>query len=95
MGEFRPSRLSGSGAFEFYSASFAGIDVLAMPASEVITLPSRLDTLGGDDFGFRVIAPRLSLELARQTVPEHGEDDDGRYFTSVLTAYPGTMDVVV
>lgn len=87
-------QVSGSGAFEGFGADFEGINLLATPASEVIALLMTLGTLGGDELGFRIVAPTLGLALARPTVPEDDDDEDGRYFTSVLTAYPGSMDVV-
>lgn len=86
-------QVSGSGAFISYNANYAGINLLATPAAEVIALLSVVDELRGDEFRFRIIAPRLGLALTRPTVPEDDEDEDGKYFTSVLAAYPGSVDV--
>lgn len=86
-------QISGSGAFAAYNAEFRGINVLATPAAEVIDLLTALDELESDEFAFRVTAPALGLALARATVPDDEDDEDGRYFTSVLTAVPGSLDV--
>ena len=87
--------VSGSGAFAAYNAEFRGINILATPAEDVIDLLAALDELKSDEFAFHVTAPTLGLALARDTVPEDEDEDDedGRYFTSVLTAAPGSIDL--
>lgn len=86
-------QVSGSGAFTGYNAEFRGINVLTTPAEDVMGLLAALDDLTSDEFAFHVTAPKLGLALARDTVPEDEDDEDGRFFTSVLTAVPGSIDL--
>lgn len=92
-GRAQSLQVSGSGAFAAYNAEFRGINVLATPAEDVIDLLTALDEVKSDEFAFRITAPAVGLALARDTVPEDEEDEDGRYFTSVLTAVPGSIDL--
>jgi hypothetical protein len=92
-GRAQTLQISGSGAFAAYNAEFQGMNLLATPAEEVIRLLGTLDEVDSDEFAFRITAPTLGLALARDVVPDDEDDEDGRYFTSVLTAVPGSIDL--
>jgi hypothetical protein len=68
---------------------FRGIDVFAVPASDLIEQFRVIAAIEVHDGGQRVVAPDLLLALWRGVLPENPEDEDGRYFQSVLVAKPG------
>lgn len=71
---------------------FGDIHVFDTPADEVVEQLRRLTAVEVDDDGRSVTAAGLLLALWRPTVPESAEDDEGRYFESVLVARPGYYD---
>lgn len=72
--------------------AFGDIDVFGTPAEDVIEQLRRVTQVEVTDGGRSVTAASLLLVLWRPTVPESGEDDEGRYFESVLVARPGYYD---
>lgn len=68
------------------------ISLFAVEATEVIHQLGRITALEFEDGGRHVVAPGLLLSLWRGTLPEGPEDQDGRYFESILVAAPGYYD---
>ncbi|MCX5093836.1 hypothetical protein OOK36_34120 [Streptomyces sp. NBC_00365] len=68
------------------------ISIFGVPADEVILRLGEMASLQVEDEGLRVVAPSLLISLWRGTLPESPEDEDGRYFESVLIAEPGYYD---
>lgn len=67
---------------------YRGLDIFSTPAGELV---KRLQNQGRIDIaeqGCSVTAPDLLLALWRPVVPEGPDDDDGRFFESVLVAHP-------
>jgi hypothetical protein len=69
--------------------TFEEIDVFGTPAHSVIEELARRTVVEVEEDGRSVTATELVLELWRSTLPESAEDEDGRYFESVLIARPG------
>ncbi|WP_329138475.1 hypothetical protein OG552_30800 [Streptomyces sp. NBC_01476] len=86
-------QVSGSGTPDGFVLRLQEVDLLGTPAEEVIRFLSGLDVLRMDEFCFRVVAPRLGIVLSRSVVPENEDDEDGRYFTAVLAAKQGAIDL--
>ena len=68
---------------------FEDIDVFGIPADSVIEELARRTAVEVEEDGCSVTAPDLLLALWRPMVHESAEDEDGRYFESVLVARPG------
>ncbi|MDX6740111.1 hypothetical protein [Actinocorallia sp. A-T 12471] len=71
------------------SVVYRGISLFELPADQVIEALSTtesLDIVRGGEF---VVAPELLLALSRPHLPAGPDDEDGRYFESVLIAAPG------
>ncbi|HEV3380320.1 MAG TPA: hypothetical protein VG142_05010 [Trebonia sp.] len=68
---------------------FRGTDVFEMLAVDVIDRLQAIVHLEIEDGGLSAVAPDLLLALWRGVLPESPEDEDGRYFESVLVAAPG------
>lgn len=85
-------------SIEVYSPSegvevrFGELSVFAVPAEELIRRIGEANDLQIEGDGLRVVAPNLLLSLQRATLPEDPEDEDGRYFESILVAAPGYYD---
>jgi hypothetical protein len=92
-GRVESVQVSGSGASESFRVRFRGVDLLGAPAHEVMHLLSQVDEIQADEFGYRVVAPHLGIVLARSVVPDDEDDEEGRYFTAVLIARQGSMDL--
>jgi hypothetical protein len=86
-------QVSGSGSSESFLVRFQGMDLLGTPADEVMEFLSGFDSLSVDEFRFRAVAPQLGLVLSRSVVPDDEDDEDGRYFTAVLAAKKGSIDL--
>lgn len=65
------------------------LDVFNTPAQEVVDRLSGMTPLQIEDDGLLVVAPELLMSLWRPVLPEDEDDEDGRYFDSVLVAAPG------
>jgi hypothetical protein len=68
------------------------ISIFGESADEVIRRLREIVALQIEDDGLRVVAPSLLISLWRGTLPEGSDDEDGRYFESVLIAEPGYYD---
>ena len=76
------------------SVAYDGLDVFATPAADLIRqLRQRtaIDVEEEED-GHAFTAPSLLLSLWRPVTPESPEDQEGRFFESVLIARPGYYD---
>jgi hypothetical protein len=72
-----------------FDVLYNGISIFGSPAEDVIQLLSARTTLELEDGGLQATAPELFMALSRNTLPEGPDDEDGRYFESVLVAAPG------
>ena len=68
---------------------YRDLGVFNTPAQEVIERLSGMTTLSIEDEGLLVVAPELLMSLWRPVLSEDDDDEDGRYFDSVLVAAPG------
>lgn len=69
--------------------SYEGIDIFATPADDLIDWLRKRERVDVTERGSSVTAPGLLLALWRPLVPEYPQDENGRYFESVLVARPG------
>ena len=69
--------------------TYNGLNVFATPATELVTQLRHHTTVRKDEDGHAFTAPDLLLTFRRPTAPETPDDQDGRFFTSVLLARPG------
>jgi hypothetical protein len=74
------------------AVSYNGLDVFTVPASDLITELRRRTTIDEEENGHAFTAPALLLSFWRSTTPETPDDEDGRFFESVLLARPGYYD---
>lgn len=74
------------------SVTFRDLDVFATPADEVMEALNQHAEVEVTDGSHAATAPSLYLAFWRPTVPEDPEDEEGRYFESVLVAAPGYDD---
>lgn len=72
--------------------SYRDVDIFGTEADELIQRLSEYDRIEVSEQGRSVTAPDVLLALWRPVLPEHPEDEDGRYFESVLIARPGYYD---
>lgn len=68
---------------------FRDIDVFAIPAIDLTDRIRAVTPVEVHEDGRRVVAPELLLALWRAVLPEGPDDEDGKYFESVLVAAPG------
>jgi len=68
---------------------YGDVDIFGTPAEELLQRLGEHDRIEVLEQGRSVTAPDLLLALWRPALPEHPEDEDGRYFESVLIARPG------
>lgn len=66
-----------------------GTGLLEEPAEDVVRVLAASEALEITEGGRQVVAPALLLALWRPTLPERPDDEDGRFFSSVLVARPG------
>ena len=69
--------------------AFRGIDIFGTPADALVTQLREITSIDVDEDGHSATAPDLLLALWRSVVPEDDDDQDGRYFESVLLSRPG------
>ncbi|RFS86089.1 hypothetical protein D0T12_05510 [Actinomadura spongiicola] len=68
---------------------YQGLSVFDVTADQVMETVSARHALDIVDDGLFVVAPELLLAFSRTHLPERPDDEDGRYFSSVLLAAPG------
>ena len=68
---------------------FRDIDVFAVPATGLTDRLRAVTPVEVHEDGRRVVAPELLLAFWRAVLPEGPDDEDGKYFESVLVAAPG------
>ncbi|MFE3454795.1 hypothetical protein ACFXJ8_38320 [Nonomuraea sp. NPDC059194] len=66
-----------------------GVDIFTTAADDLIELFRQRTRVEIEDGGGSMIAPDLVVGLWRPFVPESPDDEDGRYFHSILIAAPG------
>ncbi|WP_131831697.1 hypothetical protein [Pseudofrankia asymbiotica] len=71
---------------------FREMEVLALPAEQVISSLASLTRLDFVNGGLTVVAPELLLAFGRSSVSETSENEVERFFDSVLVAAPGYYD---
>jgi hypothetical protein len=74
------------------AVTYNGLDVFATPAADLVMQLRRHTTVHEEENGHTFTAPRLLLAFWRPTTPEAPDDEDGRFFESVLLARPGYYD---
>ena len=76
------------------TVSYAGIDVFTTPAADLITQLRQRTTIDveEEEDGHAFTAPSLLLSLWRPVTPQSPDDQEGRFFESVLIARPGYYD---
>jgi hypothetical protein len=74
------------------SVIYDGLDVFQTPAADLVEALSRGTRILPEEDGHLFTAPDLLLSLWRPTAPEGPDDDEGKYFESVLIAKPGYHD---
>lgn len=70
---------------EAHRVLYRGTDVFATPADELVAIIARDAPYDPDDpeLGYTYTFPELNLTPWRPTMPEGGDDLDGRYFESI------------
>lgn len=68
---------------------FHGISVFEVPADDVIARLADSYRLEIEDDGLNVTAPEVFIGFWRNVLPMGPDDENGRYFDSVLVAAPG------
>jgi hypothetical protein len=71
---------------------YGGIDIFTTPAVELIDRLRSLYPVTIEEGGRMVTLPGQSISFWRGTLPEDEFDEDGKYFQTVLVAYPGYFD---
>jgi hypothetical protein len=66
--------------------------VFTTPAADLVAELRRRTTVREEEDGHSFTAPELLLAFWRPTTPETPDDEDGRFFESVLLARPGYDD---
>ena len=74
------------------AVTYNELDVFTTPAADLVTQLRRRTTVHEEEDGHAFTAPDLLLALWRPTTPETPDDEDGRFFESVLLARPGYYD---
>lgn len=74
------------------AVTYNQLDVFTTPAADLVTQLRRSTTVDEDETGHAFNAPDLLLAFWRATVPETLDDEDGRFFDSVLLAPLGYYD---
>ena len=92
------SENAGVQTIEIYGAGagrgvvYEGIDIFTTPAVELIDQLHRRHAVIIEEDGRLVTLPEQSISFWRATLPENEFDEDGKYFQTVLVAYPGYFD---
>lgn len=71
---------------------FGSISLFGLEANDVVEQLRGHTTVNLEEGGHGAVAPHLLLALWRGVVPESPDDEDGRYWESVLMAAPGYYD---
>jgi hypothetical protein len=74
------------------TVTYHGLDVFTTPAADPVTQLRRQVTVQKEEDGHAFTTPDLLLAFWRPTTPETPDDEDGRFFESVLLAQPGYYD---
>ena len=72
--------------------TYDGLDVFTTPAADLITQLRQRSTVHEEEGGHAFTAPSLLLSLWRPVTPRSPDDQEGRFFESVLIAPPGYYD---
>jgi hypothetical protein len=67
---------------------YEGLDVFTTPAAGVITQLRQHSTVHEEEAGHSFTAPSLLLALWRPVTPQSPDDQEARFFNSVLIAQP-------
>ena len=71
---------------------YDGLDVFTTPALGLVAHLRQRTPVVEEEDGHAFTAPDLLVSFWRPTVPETPDDEEGRYFASVLLARPGYYD---
>ncbi|MEV0129787.1 hypothetical protein AB0H83_15180 [Dactylosporangium sp. NPDC050688] len=74
------------------AVTYNELDVFTTPAADLVTQLRRRTTVHEEHDGHVFTAPDLLLTFRRPTTLETPDDEDGRFFASVLLARPGYHD---
>lgn len=74
------------------AVTYNGLDMFTTPTADLVTQLRRYTTVHEEEDGHAFTAPDLLLAFWRPTTPETPDDEDGRFFESVLLARPGYYD---
>jgi hypothetical protein len=74
------------------TVTYHGLDVFTTPAADLVTQLRRHTTIHEEEDGHAFTAPDLLMAFWRPIEPETPDDEDGRFFESVLIAQPGYYD---
>lgn len=74
------------------AVTYDGLDVFTTPAAQLVSQLRRHTTILAEEDAHAFTAPDLLLSFWRSTTPESPDDDEGRFFESVLLARPGYYD---
>jgi hypothetical protein len=72
--------------------TYDGLDVFTTPAADLVTQLRQHTTVHQEENGHAFTAPGLLISLWRPVTPESPDDQEGRFFESVLIARPGYYD---
>jgi hypothetical protein len=71
---------------------YRDVNIFGIAADVLVQRLSEHERIEVQEEGASVTAPDALLALWRSVLPEHPQDEDGRYFESVLVARPGYYD---
>lgn len=74
------------------AVTYNELDVFTTPAADLITQLRQHTTVREEENGHAFTASDLLLAFWRPTTPETSDDEDSRFFESVLLAQPGYYD---
>ena len=74
------------------AVTYHGLDVFTPPAADLVSQLRRHTTILEEEDGHALTAPDLLLSFWRSTTPQSPNDEEGRFFESVLLAQPGYYD---
>lgn len=72
-----------------FTVTYQGVNIFESAAEDVIQTLSARTVVEVEDDGLQATAPELLMAFSRDTLPDGPDDEDGRYFESVLIAAPG------
>jgi hypothetical protein len=71
------------------AVTYDGHDVFTTPAADIVAQLRQVTTVHEEENGHAFTAPCLLLSLWRPVTPDSPDDQEGRFFESVLVARPG------